>query len=144
MKLGKFFMKKQAKEWVRFAQNDLQSAKVLVNQDKLTTVVAFHVQQCIEKSFKAILELYDKKIPRVHDLRKLLHLLKDEGICIEFNLNEDIFDQINQVYIDTRYPGDFGLLPEGEPSKSKVVEFLDEAERIYNIAEERIEEYREK
>ena len=31
MKRGKFFMKKQAKEWLKFARNDLQSAKVLVN-----------------------------------------------------------------------------------------------------------------
>ena len=141
MKRGKFFMKKQAKEWLKFARNDLQSAKVLVNQDHLTTVVAFHVQQCIEKSFKAILELYNEKVPRVHDLRKLLQLLKDEGINIDFSLDEEVLDQINQVYIDTRYPGDSSLLPESEPSKSKVIEFLDEAEKIYNIAEQRIEEY---
>lgn len=70
-----------------------------------------------------------------------MQLLKDEGIHIEFDLNEDVFDQINQVYIDTRYPGDSSLLPEVKPSKSKVIEFLDEAEKIYNIAEQRIEEY---
>ena len=70
-----------------------------------------------------------------------MQLLKDEGIHIEFDLNEDVFDQINQVYIDTRYPGDSSLLPEVKPSKSKVIEFLDEAERIYHIAEQRIEEY---
>jgi len=70
-----------------------------------------------------------------------LQLLKDEGINIDFSLDEEVLDQINQVYIDTRYPGDSSLLPESEPSKSKVIEFLDEAEKIYNIAEQRIEEY---
>lgn len=70
-----------------------------------------------------------------------MQLLKDEGINIDFSLDEEVLDQINQVYIDTRYPGDSSLLPESEPSKSKVIEFLDEAERIYHIAEQRIEEY---
>ncbi|OQB96014.1 MAG: hypothetical protein BWX81_01599 [Spirochaetes bacterium ADurb.Bin110] len=70
-----------------------------------------------------------------------MQLLKDEGINIDFSLDEEVLDQINQVYIDTRYPGDSSLLPESEPSKSKVIEFLDEAEKIYNIAEQRIEEY---
>ena len=70
-----------------------------------------------------------------------MQLLKDEGINIDFSLDEEVLDQINQVYIDTRYPGDSSLLPESEPSKSKVIEFLDEAEKIYNIAEQRIEEF---
>jgi len=53
-------------------------------------------------------------------------------------------DQINQVYIDTRYPADFGLLPEGKPSEEKIQKFIEEAEKILNNAEKIIEEYKEK
>jgi len=59
-------------------------------------------------------------------------------------ISEEVLDQINQVYIDTRYPADFGLLPEGKPSISKVKEFLNEAENIFNKTEKIIEEYQEK
>lgn len=58
-------------------------------------------------------------------------------------MDEDILDQMNQVYIDTRYPADFGLLPEGKPSEERIRKFIEEAEKIYNKAEKIIEEYKE-
>ena len=59
-------------------------------------------------------------------------------------INEEVLDQISQVYIDTRYPADFGLLPEGKPSINKIKEFLDEAESIFNQTVQLIEKYQEK
>ena len=34
---------------------------------------------------------------------------------------------MSEVYIDTRYPGDFGLLPDGKPS-------IEIAEKMYDLA----------
>jgi len=54
-------MKKQAKEWMKFAKTDLQATMAIITEENLSTVAAFHTQQCIEKSLKAILELNKKK-----------------------------------------------------------------------------------
>ena len=104
-------MKKQAKEWMEFAKTDLQTTMAIVTEENLSTIAAFHVQQCIEKSLKALLALNNKNIPRTHDLIKLIQIIEEEKIRIDMKINEEILDQINQVYIDTRYPADFGLLP---------------------------------
>lgn len=144
MKLEKYCMKKQAKEWVKFAKTDLQSSKLLIEDENLTTIAAFHVQQCVEKSLKALLELYNRKVPRIHDLIKIKKKIEEEIDEKNIKLDEEILDQINQVYIDTRYPADFGLLPEGKPSEEKIKKFIEEAEKILNNAEKIIEEYKEK
>ena len=137
-------MKKQAKEWMKFAKTDLQATMAIITEENLSTVAAFHAQQCIEKTLKALLELNNKKIPRTHDLIKLLKKIEEEKINIDMKISEEVLDQINQVYIDTRYPADFGLLPEGKPSINKVKEFLNEAENIFNETEKIIKEYQEK
>src|SRR6056297_1016641 len=144
MNLEKYYMKKQAKEWMKFAKSDLQATMAIITEENLSTVAAFHTQQCVEKSLKALLELYNKKVPRTHDLIKLLQKIEEEKININMKINEEVLDQISQVYIDTRYPADFGLLPEGKPSINKVKEFLDEAESIFNQTVQLIEKYQEK
>ena len=136
-------MKKQAKEWLKFAKIDLQSSETLIEDESLSTSAAFHVQQCVEKSLKALLELYNEKVPRVHDLIKLKKQV-EEIDTKNIKINEEIIDQINQVYIDTRYPADFGLLPDGNPSKERIVKFIEEAKSIYEQTEKTILEYKEK
>ncbi len=123
-------MKKQAEEWMKFAENDLLAAKELIENNELTQIVAFHAQQSIEKSLKAILELQDKKIPRIHDLRKLLHIVNN--LKFEITYDDEMLDQLNQVYIDSRYPADSGLMPDGIPSVNKATEFITLSENIFN------------
>ncbi|WP_321992536.1 HEPN domain-containing protein [Marispirochaeta aestuarii] len=131
-------MKKQAEEWLKYAQVDLLAARQMIVNQELTSVVSFHAQQCIEKVFKAVLEYYDMKIPRVHDLRKLYKEIEGNNNIID--VNYEIIDQLNQVYIDSRYPADHGLLPDGIPSQEKAREFMFEAEKIYNQVKEYIEQ----
>lgn len=126
-------MKKQAEEWLIFAYYDLLTIAEIIDNKLLTTTVAFHAQQCIEKSFKALLALHDHKIPRIHDLRKLLNTVPKKNNYLK--ADAELLDQLNQVYIDTRYPADFGLLPDGRPSLIKVREFYLLAENIYHQVE---------
>ena len=128
-------MKKQAEEWLRYAYIDLLTIKEIITNENLTSAVAFHTQQCIEKSFKAIIELYNKKVPRIHDLRKLWKVIEENRTIGAVEINMDLLDQVNQVYIDTRYPADYGLLPDGTPSSEKAHEFMTLAEEIYDCAE---------
>ena len=49
-------MKKQVKDWILLADQDLNASEILIkNEYPLTNIVAFHCQQTIEKYFKAYL-----------------------------------------------------------------------------------------
>jgi len=49
-------MKQTTNDWFIAAEDDLFAAKKLATEDRLTNVVSFHCQQCLEKCFKAIIE----------------------------------------------------------------------------------------
>ena len=114
-------MKKLAKAWLEFARSDVEAARHLANAEGLRRVASFHCQQCIEKSFKALLEDHDKPVPRIHDLITLHGLINELS---PIDVDEDILRQINDTYIDTRYPmtgpDDVG----SEPSSDKVQKFI--------------------
>ena len=124
-------MRKQAKIWLSFAETDLLTAEKLLNDERLTQSVAFHCHQAIEKSFKAILENKMINIPRIHDLIRLYNLIEESGI--ELDIEKDLLLQVNDVYIDSRYPADTGLIPQGKPSVQKGKEFYNLAKEIYLI-----------
>lgn len=113
-------------EWLKASKLDLENISYIIKVEHLTSVVAFHAQQSIEKSFKAIIEKADKKIPKQHDLIKLKGLFEQK---FNLDIDEDILDTLNLLYIESRYPGDLGLLPYGKPT-------LDDAKVFYQTAQE--------
>jgi len=64
-------------EWLKAAKDDLDSINYIIKANHLTNIVAFHSQQAIEKSFKALIEY--KKIPfqKTHNLEKLYNNIKN-------------------------------------------------------------------
>jgi HEPN domain-containing protein len=42
-----------------------------------------------------------------------------------------MLDRLNQLYIEARYPGELGLLPEGKPSIEDAQRFRQVAEQVY-------------
>ena len=59
-------MRKAAIQWLKSAEMDLDSIAQVIDMEHLTSVAAFHAQQCVEKCFKAILEEHSKKVPKIH------------------------------------------------------------------------------
>jgi hypothetical protein len=49
-------MRTFTKEWLKASKDDLLAIEELVDNPHLTHIVAFHAQQCVEKSMKAIIE----------------------------------------------------------------------------------------
>ncbi len=45
--------------------------------------------------------------------------------------DDDILDSLNKLYIDSRYPGDLGLLPYGQPTIEDAKEFYILSLRIF-------------
>jgi HEPN domain-containing protein len=98
-------------------------------QSKLATGAAsFHAQQCVEKSLKAVLKEYRKTVPKIHDLDKLFSEIKS---YIDIDFDEIIVNKLNTLYIESRYPGAFGFLPNGKPALHDVDQFYVFAKGIY-------------
>ena len=123
-------MNATAREWLLYAETDIESALALIDRDDLSNVVVFHCQQSVEKALKAILEEEKLNVPRTHNLLKLFSILpeKYKGALEVFS---DAFGELDDVYIDSRYPGDMGLLPEGKPSKELTNRFYNNSRKIY-------------
>lgn len=116
-----------AQEWLRSAQGDLETIEEIRDNNNLTHVAAFHAQQCIEKSLKAVLEFQEKDVPKSHSVLQLAGKVENV-LCIE---DKDTLDELDKLYIDSRYPGDFGLLPNGKPTPKKAQVFYEYAKNIY-------------
>jgi len=112
-------------EWLKAAQSDIILIEKIIDHPYLSHMVAFHSQQCIEKSFKGLLDAMNEYVPKKHDLLMLKDLVS-HLIKIEY---EDIFEDLNTLYIDSRYPSELGLLPQGKPT-------LEEARVFYQAAKE--------
>jgi len=104
------------KQWLSFAQEDYLALLSLWEQElALYRVICFHAQQYTEKILKGLLAEKNITPPRIHDIIKLSKLC--QRIDIQIPLSKDDQALLSSVYIDTRYPPDAGLLPNGEPSK---------------------------
>jgi HEPN domain-containing protein len=129
-------MTTHSQAWLESAKSDLAVIREIIEKDELTNMVAFHAEQAIEKSFKAILEEKEKIVPKIHDLITLNEKVK---MYIKLQFDEEIMKQINEVYVDTRYPSDAGLLPSGKPSKGKAANMKQFAENIYKQVKKYLE-----
>lgn len=121
-------MKRQTEHWLDSARDDLILIEEIMDNEHLPHMVAFHSQQAIEKSIKAVLEEKESHVPRIHDIITLKARIEDH---IELDVEQDLFDEINELYIDSRYPTDLGLLPGGKPSKEAAEKFFGLASEIY-------------
>ena len=117
-----------ALEWLKSSYCDIATLSKIADDDFITHITAFHAQQSVEKCLKAILEYNNAKVPSKHDLRMLNRLVGDY-IIID---NYLILDSLNTLYIDSRYPGDMGLLPYGKPTLEDAKEFYEFAKGIFH------------
>lgn len=92
-------------EWLRKAQNDEFAVQAIIKENVSYEVACFLAQQVAEKCLKAYLAEHDKRIPKIHQLEKLLGDCK--LIAKDFSsLNEEAI-VLSEYYIETRYPGDY-------------------------------------
>lgn len=122
-------MKPTTHEWLTFARKDLMNCERILSDPFLTNIVAFHAQQTIEKCFKALIEEYELGFIRTHDLLRLSALV---GPYLTFELDDELLGIVNEVYIDARYPGEFGLLRHGNPSQEDAARFYQFARQIFD------------
>lgn len=92
---------KEAKQWLNFAMDDLDSAEIMFKAGKYN-MVCFFSHQAAEKALKAFLVSQKHNPPRIHNLIDLV------SICTQYDKTfEDFLSKVqvlNQFYIPTRYP----------------------------------------
>ena len=112
-------------EWLKAAEDDLTVLQSIGDNPEITNMSAFHAQQAVEKSIKAYLEAKDLKIPKTHKIQTLIDL---SGL--DFG-DDELIQLLDMLYIDSRYPGDLGLMPYGKPTLEDAKVLCDFAVRIY-------------
>jgi HEPN domain-containing protein len=106
-------MKKVTEEWLKAAADDLRVIEKISSDDYLTHMVAFHAQQCIEKSLKAVIEEHEIGSVRIHNIERLLEIVRSH---VKIDAEPQIIEMLDKLYIDARYPGDLDLRPDGKPN----------------------------
>lgn len=114
-------MKTSTLQWIELAQADLRSCENNLHDDFVTNIIAFHSQQAVEKAFKALLEENGIAIPKVHNLTRL-HSLSEQFLIDPIDLSE--LDALDNVYTNSRYPIDIGIMAGGKPTLAESREFM--------------------
>jgi HEPN domain-containing protein len=123
-------MKLITREWLESAELDLENIRHILSDERLTGHVAFHAQQAIEKSLKAIIEENGFIVPKIHSIQKLLKICKP---YVEFTPDNEMIIALDSLYLDSRYPGEFGLLADGKPDLLRARKFFEYAVEINRI-----------
>lgn len=122
-------MKTITEEWLNRAKDDLDTIEKILDAPHLTNVSAFHSQQAVEKTFKAIVEEFGLSFAKTHKLEFLLGIIKPN---LTFAIDLTLIKRLDEVYIEARDPSDLGILPYGKPTREDAQEFYDFAKEIYD------------
>lgn len=114
-------------EWLKAANDDLILLSEIQHNAHITHLIAFHSQQAIEKSLKSLLEYNNRYVPKVHKLQSLIDVTP-----LPFSVDEDLIQLLDSLYIESRYPGDMGLLPYGKPTLEDAKKFYTFAQTVFN------------
>ena len=119
-------MKPQAENWLEIARYDLKTANECFKSG-LYLKVFENCHSSLEKLMKGIIaEQSSEPPPKIHDLLKLVSL------ALIRNVDEDIkkvLDELNDVYISTRYPDDIKDLI-SELTKERTQKILERVKEI--------------
>jgi HEPN domain-containing protein len=97
-------IKKRAKEWVQAADEDLRLARHAFKLKSAVPykLIAYHAQQCAEKSLKAYLVSKKIDFPYTHNISLLFELLPPSA---DWSKELSKAEILSSYAITTRYPG---------------------------------------
>jgi HEPN domain-containing protein len=107
-------------EWLRFAQADLTSAKIMLKaeDDLVIGNILYSSQQCAEKALKAFLVFKKQEIKKTHDLVELVDTCKE--IDLEFSILSSNAAELNPYVTKARYPDSYFTMPDVSVAKYAV------------------------
>lgn len=121
-------MKDETKKWLGYADENLRSAKVLLDSELFNPCLQ-NVQQAVEKMLKAVLVESATKLKKTHSINELVSILAEKGLNVE--ITEDECDLLDSIYLPSKYPLG-GILPDFEPDLQICRKCLALAEHVWN------------
>lgn len=94
---------KEVARWVRYSEDDLKVAELILKHEQVPRAACFNAQQCAEKSIKTSLVFLQIPFPKTHDLNRLRDLLP-EGWAIKEDFPN--LARLSVWAVEPRYPGD--------------------------------------
>ncbi|MCP9808698.1 HEPN domain-containing protein [Cyanobium sp. HWJ4-Hawea] len=88
--------------WIRYAEDDWHDSQILASAGGNRRSVCFHLQQCLEKLFKAELMRLAAPVPKTHNLRELSDLLQQAGA--DWSAASIDLNRLSLAAVDFRYP----------------------------------------
>lgn len=114
------------RDWLKKAHGEGKAARMLIQDNEILDIAAFHTHQCAEKALKGYLVFKRKQIPKTHNLEDLIA----ESIKLDQAFVGLLHDAIilDPYVLTTRYPNDYFSIDEEEVQKA-----IEHAERIFNF-----------
>ena len=119
-------MNDEAKAWLAYANENLASAKILLDSELYNPCLQ-NVQQAVEKMLKAVLLESHEKLKKTHSIGELMAALgqRSEALAV----TEDEADLLDSIYLPSKYPLG-NVLPDFEPDQALCLRCLGIAERV--------------
>jgi len=121
-------MKNETKAWIDYADENLKSAEVLL-QNGLFNACLQNIQQAAEKHLKSLLIEKGTGLIKSHSIRQLIHALAEHQITI--TMSEDEIDLLDSIYLPSKYPL-MSVLPRFMPDKKLCETCMAIASKIKN------------
>jgi len=119
-------MNDEAKTWLGYANENLASAKVLLDNELYNPCLQ-NVQQAVEKMLKAVLLESHEKPKKTHSIGELMAALRQRSRTLA--ITDDEADLLDSIYLPSKYPLG-NVLPDFEPDQALCRRCLGIAERV--------------
>jgi Uncharacterized conserved protein related to C-terminal domain of eukaryotic chaperone, SACSIN len=125
------------KEWSKQALEDLDTAKVLLENAKYYAS-AFYSQQAVEKSLKSLTIRLGKDPSKTTSLMELIEMIEKEGVSVPTNIKEDLM-VLSPHFIISRYPDTANGVPFKQYNKSISEDLCNKAKEVVEWVKENLQ-----
>ena len=123
-------MSDEAGTWLRYAEENLWSARLLLEHGLLNPCLQ-NAQQAVEKALKAILIARAIPLRRTHSIQDLANLLATNGLPSGITAEE--CNLLDAIYLPSKYPLG-SALPDFDPDEEVCRQCVQIAERVAALA----------
>ncbi len=119
-------MRKDTELWLQYADDNLKSARVLL-ESELCNPCLQNVQQAVEKYLKAYLIEQAVGLSKTHSISELAARVRGAGVVL--SITDDETDLLDSIYLPSKYPL-ASVLPHFMPDRSICQHCLEIAEQV--------------
>jgi HEPN domain-containing protein len=119
-------MKDEAADWLKYANENFQSAKILA-ESKLFNPCLQNIQQSVEKALKAIFAEYSMALVKTHSINELKNILHKNSIHVD--ISDEECDFLDSIYLPSKYPIS-SVLPFYEPTLENCMQGINIVQKV--------------